>query len=240
MIEILDELEFDLRAKVLVLTGAGESWSAGQDLKEFFRDLEDKPAERARAHEANQVWRWQKLYYYSKPTIAMVNGHCFGGAFTQLVACDFAIAAEDALFGLSEVNWGTIPGGFVCKAVTEVMCLRDAMWFAVTGESFDGRTAERVRLVNKAVPRDRLREETLALATRLMKLNPEAVRATKQAIKSVRHLSLDLVTDYLTAKGAELRFADIGGRERAMAKFLDDRSYRPGFGPPPKVPESPG
>lgn len=138
------------------------------------------------------------------------------------------------------MNWGTIPGGFVCKAVTEAMCLRDAMWFAVTGETFDGRTAERVRLVNKAVPRDQLREETLTLATRLMKLNPEAVRATKQAIKSVRHLSLDLVTDYLTAKGAELRFADIGGRERAMAQFLDDRSYRPGFGPPPKAPERPG
>ena len=106
-------------------------------------------------------------------------------------------------------------------------------------KSFDGRTAERVRLVNKAVPRDRLREETLALATRLMKLNPEAVRATKQAIKSVRHLSLDLVTDYLTAKGAELRFADIGGRERAMAKFLDDKSYRPGFAPPPPKPGGP-
>jgi trans-feruloyl-CoA hydratase/vanillin synthase len=234
MVEILTELEFDPRVMVLVLTGAGDAWSAGQDLKEFFRDLEDNPAERARAHDANQRWRWEKLYYYAKPTIAMVNGHCFGGAFTQLVACDFAIAAEEASFGLSEVNWGTIPGGFVCKAVTEAMCLRDAVWFAVTGESFDGKTAERVRLVNKAVPRSRLREETLALAARLMALDPEAVRATKQAIKSVRHLSLDLVTDYLTAKGAELRFANAGGRERAMAQFLDNKSFRPGFGPSPK------
>jgi len=232
MVEILTELESDPRAMVLVLTGAGDSWSAGQDLKEFFRDLEDKPAERARAYEANQTWRWQKLYSYPKPTIAMVNGHCFGGAFTQLVACDFAIAAEDAAFGLSEVNWGTLPGGFVCKAVTEAMCLRDAMWFAVTGQAFDGKTAEKVRLVNKAVPRDRLREETVALAKHLMQLNPHAVRATKQAVKSVRQMSLDLASDYLTAKGDELRLADLGGRERAMAKFLDEKSYRPGFGPP--------
>ena len=233
MVEILTELEFDPRMKVLVLTGAGQSWSAGQDLKEFFRDLEDKPAERARAHETNQLWRWQKLYGYSKPTIAMVNGHCFGGAFTQLVACDFAIAAEDAAFGLSEVNWGTLPGGFVCKAVTEAMCLRDAMWYAVTGQSFDGRTAEKIRLVNKAVPRERLREETIALAKHLMGLNPHAVRATKQAVKSVRQMSLDLAADYLTAKGDELRLADFGGRERAMAKFLDEKSFRPGMGPPP-------
>jgi len=238
MVEILTELEFDPRMKVLVLTGAGQSWSAGQDLKEFFRDLEDKPAERARAHETNQLWRWQKLYGYSKPTIAMVNGHCFGGAFTQLVACDFAIAAEDAAFGLSEVNWGTLPGGFVCKAVTEAMCLRDAMWYAVTGQSFDGRTAEKIRLVNKAVPRERLREETIALAKHLMGLNPHAVRATKQAVKSVRQMSLDLAADYLTAKGDELRLADFGGRERAMAKFLDEKSFRPGMGPPP--PEAAG
>jgi trans-feruloyl-CoA hydratase/vanillin synthase len=131
------------------------------------------------------------------------------------------------------VNWGTIPGGFVCKAVTEAMPLRDAVWFAISGETFDGRTAERVRLVNRAVPRERLREETIAVAERLMRLNPEAVRATKQAIKAVRSMPADLVNDYLTAKGAELRYQDTeGSRERGMAQFLDDKSYRPGFGPP--------
>lgn len=231
MVEILDALEFDPETKVLVLTGAGESWSAGQDLKAFFRDLENNPEERARAHAANQAWRWDKLNAYRKPTIAMVNGHCFGGAFTQLVACDFAIAAEEATFGLSEVNWGTLPGGFVCKAVTEVLSLRDAVWFACTGEPFDGKTAERIRLVNRAVPRARLREETVALAERLMRINPEALRATKQAIKAVRSMSMDMVPDYLNAKGAELRFLDQGGRERGLAQFLDEKSFRPGFGP---------
>jgi len=232
MSEILDALEFDPQARVLVLTGAGDAWCAGQDLKLFFRDLDDKPEESARAHQASHYWRWGKLYMYRKPTIAMVNGYCFGGGFTQLVACDFALAAEDAVFGVSEINWGILPGGFVSKALTEALSLRDAVWYTMTGETFDGRTAERMRLVNRAVPRERLREETIALAERLMNLNPEAVRACKQAIKSVRAIPADFAGDYLTAKSAELRFLDAEqGRRQGMSQFLDQKTYRPGFKP---------
>jgi trans-feruloyl-CoA hydratase/vanillin synthase len=230
--DILNELEHDPDAKVLVLTGAGEAWCAGQDLKLFFRDLDNKPVERARAAAASHYWRWEKLYTYPKPTIAMVNGYCFGGGFTQLIACDFAIAAEDASFGLSEVNWGILPGGFVSKALTEALSLRDAVWFAVTGDTFDARTAERARLINRAVPREQLRAETVALAQRLMKLNPEAVRATKQAIKAVRSIPEAQAVDYLAAKSTELRALDREkGREKGMSQFLDEKSYRPGHGP---------
>jgi trans-feruloyl-CoA hydratase/vanillin synthase len=232
MSDVLDELESDARTKVLVLTGAGEAWCAGQDLKLYFRDLDNKPAERARAARASHYWRWQKLFTYAKPTIAMVNGFCFGGGFTQLIACDFAIAAEDARFGLSEVNWGILPGGFVSKALTDALCLRDAVWYAVTGETFDGKMAEKIRLVNKAVPRDRLREETIALAQRLMKLNPDVIRATKVAVKNVRAVPHEQAADYLQAKSQELRFVDREkGREKGMGQFLDDKSYRPGYGP---------
>ena len=55
---------------------------------------------------------------FTEPTIAMVNGYCSGGAFTQLVACDIAIAADTAQFGLSEINWGVIPGDFVSKVLS--------------------------------------------------------------------------------------------------------------------------
>ena len=79
MCEVLDELEHDAQAKVLILTGAGDAWCAGQDLKLFFRDLDNKPVERTRAAAASHYWRWQKLFTYAKPTIAMVNGFCFGG-----------------------------------------------------------------------------------------------------------------------------------------------------------------
>jgi trans-feruloyl-CoA hydratase/vanillin synthase len=230
--DILNELDHDPDAGVLVLTGAGEAWCAGQDLKLFFRDLDNKPLERARAGAASHYWRWEKLYTYPKPTIAMVNGYCFGGGFTQLIACDFAIAAEDASFGLSEVNWGILPGGFVSKALTEALSLRDAVWFAVTGDTFDARTAERARLINRAVPRDQLRAETVALAQRLLKLNPETVRATKQAIKAVRNIPEAQAVDYLAAKSIELRALDKEkGRDKGMSQFLDEKSYRPGHGP---------
>jgi trans-feruloyl-CoA hydratase/vanillin synthase len=232
MSDVLNELESDKDTRVVVLTGAGEAWCAGQDLKLYFRELDSKPAERARAGWASHYWRWQKLFTYPKPTIAMVNGYCFGGAFTQLIACDFAFAAEDAKFGLSEVNWGILPGGFVSKALTDALSLRDAVWFAVTGETFDAKTAERVRLINKAVPRDKLREETVALAQRLLKLNPEVIKATKVAVKNVRSVPHEQAADYLQGKSQELRFLDREkGREKGMSQFLDDKSYRPGHGP---------
>ncbi len=115
MIAALRELAEAPAAKALVLTGAGESWSAGQDIELFFRDLDDKPVEKRRAILASQEWRWNQLAHFPKPTIAMVNGFCYGAAFTPLVACDFAIAAEEAMFGLSEINWGILPAGLVAK-----------------------------------------------------------------------------------------------------------------------------
>jgi trans-feruloyl-CoA hydratase/vanillin synthase len=102
----------------------------------------------------------------------------------------------------------------------------------MTGETFDGKLAEKIRLINKAVPRDKLREETVALAQRLMKLNPEVLKATKLAIKNVRAVPHEQAADYLQAKSQEMRLQDKeGGRAKGMSQFLDDKSYRPGYGP---------
>ena len=81
MVDVLTRLDTDPETQVLVLTGAGEAFSAGMDLKLFFRENDDKPVERAIAREADRRWGWYKLSAFSKPTIAMVNGYCFGGAF---------------------------------------------------------------------------------------------------------------------------------------------------------------
>src|SRR6266511_4829824 len=113
MDDALARLEVDDAVKVVVVTGEGGNFSAGQDLKKFFRELENNPAERKNAAAAANRWRWERLYGYDKPTIAMVHGYCVGGAFMQLLACDFAIAAENATFSLSEVNWGILPGAGV-------------------------------------------------------------------------------------------------------------------------------
>lgn len=231
MLEALSELETDKETKVMILTGAGSSWCAGQDLKEYFRALDNNPAERRRVSHASQEWRWRRLFTFPKPTIAMVNGFCFGGAFTPLIACDFAIAAEDATFGLSEVNWGIFPGGLVSRVVADAMCYRDAMYYIMTGDSFDGKQAAAMRLVTFAVPRGRLRDETVKLARKLMSKNPHTLRAAKEVFKTCRTMDYWQAEDYMSAKGIALRTTDPErGREKGMKQFLDDKKFRPGFG----------
>ena len=232
MFDVIDALEVDERCRVIVLTGSGEAFSAGMDLRDYFR-ASDKatPVERARLFRTNAMWQWRRLLHYPKPTIAMVNGWCFGGAFTPLVACDLAIAAEDAIFGLSEINWGIIPGGVVSKAITEVLGLRQALYYVMTGENFDGRKAASIGLVNEAVPADRLRARTAELARVLMNKNPSVLRQAKIAVKYARDMSWDEAAEYLAAKSDQTIFQDPErGREQGMKQFLDEKSYRPGLG----------
>lgn len=231
MLDAITELETDKETRVMILTGAGESWCAGQDLREYFRALDNNPAERRKASWASQEWRWRRLFTFPKPTIAMVNGYCFGGAFTPLIACDFAIAAEEAVFGLSEINWGIFPGGLVSRVLVDAMCYRDAMFYIMTGDPFDGKRAAEMRLVNFAVPRAKLREETIKLAEKLMEKNPHTLRAAKEVYKLCRTMDYWQAEDYMAAKGAALRATDPEkGREEGAKQFLDEKTYRPGFG----------
>ncbi|VCU70584.1 Hydroxycinnamoyl-CoA hydratase-lyase [Pigmentiphaga humi] len=231
MVDVLKELAEEPAVRVLVLTGAGESWCAGQDIGLFFRALDDKPRQRHLARLANHEWRWTLLSSFPKPTIAMVNGHCYGGAFVQLFACDFAVAADEAQFGLSEVNWGILPGGLVGKVIVDGLAYRDAVYYAMTGEPFDGKAAAQMRLVTESVPLERLRARTVELASTLARKNPQTLRTIKESLRLVRGMSVDQAADYLLAKEREMRFMDNeGGREQAMTQFLDDKTYRPGYG----------
>lgn len=231
MVRVLDALEIDERVAVVVLTGAGDSFSAGMDLKEFFRDLDPLPYhKKMRIKRSAWQWQWKMLLSYPKPTIAMVNGWCFGGAFTPLVACDLAIAAEEAQFGLSEINWGILPGGQVTKAITAVMSHRDAMYYALTGKTFDGRKAAEMHLVNEAVPLAELKTRTRELAALLRSKNPTVLRATKMAVRMVQEMPWDVSNDYLFAKSAESQFHDPErGRSQGLTQFLDEKSFRPGL-----------
>jgi feruloyl-CoA hydratase/lyase len=231
MLRTLDRLEVEDGCGVVVLTGAGASFSAGMDLKEFFRDLDSLPyVQQVHARRSAWIWQWRQLMAYPKPTIAMVNGWCFGGAFTPLVACDLAIAAEDAVFGLSEINWGIIPGGNVTRAVVATMNLRDAMYYVMTGETFDGRKAAQMGLVNEAVPKGRLRQRTRQLAETLLGKNPTVLRAAKIAVRHVQGMPWELSDDYLMAKGHQSRFLDgEDGRRQGLKQFLDEKSFKPGL-----------
>ena len=231
MDEALDDLAVDPETRVLVITGAGKAFCAGQDIALFFRATENDPAALFRARRASNQWRWQKLSTFPKTTIAMVNGYCFGGAFTTVCACDFAIAADEAVFGLSEVNWGIIPGGIVAWNVTQALNFRDALYYALTGDSFDGKKAKEIGFVNFSVPGKKLRAATVTLAKKMMAKNPLAVRYTKEGVRAVRFMNEPQAFDYLISKGDALRFNDKEkGRDDGIKQFLDDKTYKPGLG----------
>ncbi|MET0267285.1 MAG: p-hydroxycinnamoyl CoA hydratase/lyase [Duganella sp.] len=231
MIDVLETLELDDQAQVIVLTGAGDAWTAGMDLKEYFRENDGKPEiyqERLR-RDCSQ-WQWKLLRMYSKPTIAMVNGWCFGGAFSPLVACDLAISADEAVYGLSEINWGIPPGNLVSKAVADTMGHRQALHYIMTGDTFTGQEAAAMGLVNKSVPRAQLRDEVVALAGKLLEKAPTVLRIAKNGFKRCRELNWDQNEDYLYAKVDQSNHRDPErGRAQGLKQFLDDKTIKPGL-----------
>jgi trans-feruloyl-CoA hydratase/vanillin synthase len=232
MIPILNALEVDDRCSVLVLTGAGDSYSAGMDIKEYFREVDKvTPIEVMRVRRDSMAWQWRHLQRFPKPTIAMVNGWCFGGAFTSLASCDLAIAANESTFGLSEINWGILPAGNVMKAVVDKMTLSDAAYYLMTGDTFSGQQAAAMRLVNEAVPLAQLRERTAQVARKLMEKNPHILSTMKLTYRRVKEMTWDVAEDYLYAKAQEAYSTDPEqGRKQGMQQFLDERSFKPGLG----------
>jgi trans-feruloyl-CoA hydratase/vanillin synthase len=231
MNEVLDALEVDDRCGVLVLTGAGESFSAGMDLKEYFRETDDKSRiVQVRARRDAFAWQGAKLMHFAKPTIAMVNGWCFGGAFTPMASCDLAIAADEATFGVSEINWGILPGGNVTKVLSQLMGRRAALHAIMTGIPFDGRKAAAMGLVNESVPLAQLRERTRELARTLLEKNPTVLHQAKVAFRNVEDMPWEVALDYLGAKNEQGILIDPErGRQQGLKQFLDDKSYRPGL-----------
>ena len=231
MRDLLETLEMDSDVRVLVLTGAGEAWSAGMDLKEYFREIDQAPEiVQEKVRRDASAWQWKLLRMYAKPTIAMVNGWCFGGAFSPLVACDLAIAADTAVFGLSEINWGIAPGNLVSKALADTIGHRKALEYIMTGDTFTGMQAAEFGLVNKAAPLEKLRDETIALARKLLEKNPVVLRAAKHGFKRCRELTWEQNEDYLYAKLDQAQLRDPEhGRTQGLKQFLDDKAIKPGL-----------
>jgi trans-feruloyl-CoA hydratase/vanillin synthase len=231
MFEVLEALDADDDAGVVVLTGTGDAFSAGMDLKEYFREVDGAPAHvQRKVRRENSAWQYHMLRSYAKPTIAMVNGWCFGGAFIPLVGCDLAVAADEATFGLSEINWGIPPGSVVSRALAETVGSRDALLYIMTGRTFDGRRAAEMGLVNWSTPLASLRGEVETLAGELLEKNPVVLAAAKLGFKNCREMSWEVSEDYLYAKLEQSQFLDReGGREEGLKQFLDEKKIRPGL-----------
>lgn len=230
MMEVLDLLEHDAKVGVLVLSGEGAAFTAGMDLKEYFRETEAKGLAGTRQAQRESYGWWRRLRWYQKPTIAMVNGWCFGGGYGPLFACDLAFAADEAKFGLSEINWGILPGGGATKVATELLPFRKAMYHAMMGENIDGKTAADWGLVNEALPLASLKDRVTEVAKVLLAKNPVALKATKDAVRRVGVMSYDDAEDYLIRAQEAANSYDNEGRKEGIRQFIDEKSYKPGLG----------
>jgi len=229
----LEEVEKDESSRVLIITGTGDSFCSGLDVIESFVDTYDDPR---RFYEAlldvSSVDGWNmKLRYFPKPTIACVNGYCFAGGFNILSACDLAFASDEAKFGLSEINFGHIPAGATTWSVSEFILPKNAMDLILTGRVIDAREAERMGLINKAVPKSKLRDETIALAEVLKSKHPVALRTAKRNYLLSRRLGSDLfsaITSELSMLHENTYFTQAEWIKVALEKFKS-KEFKPGL-----------
>jgi feruloyl-CoA hydratase/lyase len=233
MYDALSELQFDDETRVLVITGNGDAFCAGQDLKQYFYELKDDRRAREEIRRISHAWRHEKLNMFPKPTIAAINGWCFGGAFTVVCSSDIAITAEEAVFGLSEINFNQIPGGLVTKVVQEIVQPRQALYYILTGEPFDGKKAAEIGLVTQAVPKADLESRVMAVANTLKQKDPETLRACKEAFKAVSPtVGYEDAWYWLSAKVDQLAHNQKSGGAMGGIEGFMKKEYRPGLGSP--------
>lgn len=181
MYDLLTELRYDRQTRVIVLTGAGENFCAGQDLKQYSLEMENQPEwVRDAVREKVRRWRNEMLRTLLQPVMARIAGWCLGGALTVTAGCDIAIASEDALFGLPEVNFGHFPAGDTTAVLTEHLKPKHGLYYALTGKMMSAKDAERIGLISKAVPRGQLDQEVADLAKCLAEKSPAALKALKE------------------------------------------------------------
>jgi enoyl-CoA hydratase len=179
LMRALDDSEADESVRVLVLRGAGRAFCAGYDLNE---DAEASEADsrgwhRVLKHDNDRMLR---LLDHSKPVVASVHSYCLAGGTDLMLACDLAVASDDAFFGYVDVRFGS---GVVSMFLPWVIGVRAAKELLFTGEDrIPAAEALRLGLVNRVVPRDELDAATLALAEEIAKNEPFVVQATKRAV----------------------------------------------------------
>jgi enoyl-CoA hydratase/carnithine racemase len=183
MASLLDELETDESVRTVVLTGKGEVFSAGADLKVVAQGRAADIA-RAKGGFAGIVSR-----NFPKPLIAAVNGPALAGGFEIVLSCDLVVAAETSRFGIPEVQRGLLAAAGGLIRLPHRVPLAVALELAMTGDPIDAPRALTLGLVNRVVPADRVVDEAVTLAQRIGENSPVAVRASRQLVREALELS---------------------------------------------------
>jgi enoyl-CoA hydratase len=189
----LEDVKSDPEIKALILTGEGRAFSTGADLKESKdRSIEDYRDYLVELQEATR-----KIIRFEKPIIAAINGYALGSGYELALACDIRIAAEDAQIGSPEARVTSSVTGGAMRLVQDLIGPGKAKELLFTAEYIDGKEAERIGLVNKAVPLEQLMEEAKEMARKIAKNSSFSIKMIKTGLNMARgEVSLEALMDY--------------------------------------------
>jgi methylglutaconyl-CoA hydratase len=214
-----DDAKQNTDVRLVILTGAGESFCAGADLN-WMREIIRYSYEQNLRESRELAELMHSIYTLPKPTIARINGAVIGGGTGLFSACDIVIASDRAKFGLSEVKIGLVPaaiGPYVIRRIGEGA----ARELFLTGERFEAQRALEIGLVNKVVPHEALDEKVAQVVRLLLSSGPEAIARCKELLQKVPGMGLDEAKSYTAEMIAGLRVSPEG--QEGMAAFLEKR-----------------
>lgn len=215
---MIDEIEKDDDVYCVIITGAGEkAFVAGADIVDL-RDLNIFAAEK-KSLMGHQIYR--KLELLPKPVIAAVNGYALGGGCELAMSCDIRIASENAVFGLPEVGLGITPGWGGTQRLARLVGAGMAKQMIFTGDAIKADEAFRIGLVCRVVPQTELMQTATALAERIIKNAPIAVRNCKAAINRGLNCDIDTAICYEASMFAQCFASE--DQTDAMTAFLEKR-----------------
>lgn len=219
LLRVFHAVRADDRLRVVVLTGKGKSFCAGADLN-WMREVVNYSFEQ-NLEESRQIADLHELIYtLPKPTVAMVNGTAIGGGTGFLSACDIAVAAEGAKFGLSEVKLGLVPAAISPYVVRKIGESRARQYF-LTGTRITASRACEIGLVNEVVGRDELEDTVKSIVEQLLTSGPEALANCKDLLFQVPRMGMEEAKEYTALMIANLRVSAEG--QEGMAAFLEKR-----------------
>lgn len=219
LIDAMAELRERDDVRVLVLSAAGKSFSAGADLGWMKRMASYSEADNL-ADAKQLAILMADLYSFPCPTLAVVQGAAFGGALGLISCCDIAIATDNASFCLSEVKLGLAPA-VISPYVIQAIGPRAASRYFLTAERFNAATARDLGLVHEVATSEALSGVAEQLLTTLLANGPHALRATKKLIQTVRPASGEELFAYTTELIAKLRVSAEG--QDGLSAFFDRR-----------------
>jgi enoyl-CoA hydratase/3-hydroxyacyl-CoA dehydrogenase len=190
MNSVLNDFEADKEIKCIVITGAGDrAFSSGADAT-MFSGFTPVTAAAGSSQGQALISRLEKI---GKPVIASINGFALGGGLEMALACDFRIASENAQLGQTETkNFGLIPGWGGTQRLPRTVGLAKAKELIMLGEMITAEEAARIGLVTKVAPREKLHEETLALARKLADSAPIALKLAKETLNFGTQVPLEV------------------------------------------------